>query len=54
MESFWLQEEREGVKLPEWEAAHSGYGNVWFTLVCVAFVHADSFDSALAFSASVL
>lgn len=33
MESVWLLEEQKGVKLPEWEAARSGYGNVWFTLV---------------------
>lgn len=33
MESVWLLEEQKGVKLPEWEAAHSGYGNVWFMLL---------------------
>lgn len=31
------------MKLPERGVARSGYGNVWFTLVCVA----ESFDSAL-------
>lgn len=33
MESVLLLEKRKGVKLPEWEIAHSGYGNAWFMLL---------------------